>query len=293
MKTIQEVFKQFCKERYEEDKRLHHGRNFNTMQSIYAYTEFFDMEFLGSSFPELTNFSYSLKKGKADFPIKNFSLPFQNIFVHHSGDCYVFLREYAPNIITGTIYGLNYEYGLKKGKLIAIGNLNLPFTIFLSDNYPMVSHPSIVIDYSWIKEEFENPMEEIGSAESDLETILHICTVLNDLLHKTVAVDKPKNPNMYEYYNRKKAPAIKVPQRPIYYVLGEKNENVSNKYSKIRVTGSLEYSYSFHVRGHWRRIDEKTYGKDRNGNYNVAGYTWVNEYMKGEGELVKRIRVIK
>ena len=39
MRTITDVFKQFCKERHEEDK----GRNFNTLQEIYANTEFFDL----------------------------------------------------------------------------------------------------------------------------------------------------------------------------------------------------------------------------------------------------------
>ena len=57
--------------------------------------------------------------------------------------------------------------------------------------------------------------------------------------------------------------------------------------------GNLEYSFAFKVRGHWRHINEGTFGKDRNGNYNVKGYTWVTEYTKGEGELAKRIRVIE
>ena len=118
------------------------------------------------------------------------------------------------------------------------------------------------------------------------------CLTLNELSKKSITVDKPTDTKC-EYYRRKRKPALKVPQRPIYYVLGEKHEDTSKKQAQIKAIGNLEYSFSFHVRGHWRRIGEKTLGKDRNGNYNVKGYTWITEYIKGEGELVKRIRVVE
>ena len=289
MATIQEVFKQFCKERHAEDK----GKNYDLLQEIYANTEFFDMEFLDrpSEF-EPNEFEYSLKKCRADFPIENFSLPFQNIFIHYSGYVYIFLREYAPDILTGTIYNLNYEFEYKNKGFIATGNLNLPFTIFLSDNYPVASRPSVVIDYNCIKGKFENYDEELDSVTDDVDTIMYICKILNDLSHKSVAVDKPVN-TFFEYYRRKRKPTIKIPQRPIYYVLGEKDKDVSAKYKYIQPTGTLEYSYAFKVRGHWRRVGDKTLGKDRNGVYGIKGYTWVTEYTKGEGELAKRLHVIK
>lgn len=288
--TIQDVFKQFCKERHAEDK----GKNHDLLQEIYAGTEFFDMEFLDRSsydFPDF-EFTHSSKICKADFPIENFSLPFQSVFIHCGGDYYMFLREYAPNVITGTLYGLNYESAPKGKKLVVIGNLNVPFTIFLSDNYPMTSHPSVIIDYSWIKGEFESSEEELDSINSDVDTIVGTCLALNDLSHKAVAVDKPAN-NFYEYYRRKRKPTIKIPRRPIYYVLGEKNEDVSVKYRYIQPKGTLEYSYAFKVRGHWRRVGDKTLGKDRNGVYGIKGYTWVIEHIRGEGELSKRLHVVK
>lgn len=284
-RTIQEVFKQFCKERHAEDK----GKNHDLLQSIYASTEFFSMEFLDISIfdSELSNFKSSSEKCSANFPFKNFSLPFQNMFIHYKGDYYIFLREYAPNIITGTIYALNYEFAPKGKKLVAVGNLNCPFTIFLSGD-----NPSVIIDYSGINGKFEDIKEETESNKSDLEIILIICKALNELSHKVVAVDKPVNA-YYEYYRRKRKPTLKIPQRPIYYVLGEKEKDVSAKYKYIQPTGTLEYSYAFRVRGHWRRIGDKTFGKDRNGIYNVHGFTWVTEYTKGEGELAKRIRVVE
>ena len=123
--------------------------------------------------------------------------------------------------------------------------------------------------------------------------VISVCKTLSELSKKSVAVDKPSNPNLCEYYRRKRKPTIKVPQRPRYYILGEKHESVSAKYKYINATGNLEYSFAFKVRGHWRHINEETLGKDRNGNYNVKGYTWVTEYSKAEGELAKRLHVVK
>ncbi len=51
------------------------------------------------------------------------------------------------------------------------------------------------------------------------------------------------------------------------------------------------FSHAWEVVGHWRVCG--TIGKDRNGEYNQIGRTWVNPCTKGSGELVKKIRVIK
>ena len=284
-RTIQDIFKQFCKERHAEDK----GKNYDLLQEVYAQTEFFDMEFLDDTeCAELTNYVHTPNNSRADFPIENFSLPFQSIFVRYDEQCHIFLREYTPDIITGTFYIPECSFKEISKGIEMKGTLNCPFTIHLSNNYPTMSRPSIVIDYSWFS--IDDNDEEI--ATSDLQVIIKVCEVLNELSHKVVAVDKPVNA-YYEYYRRKRKPTLKIPQRPIYYVLGEKEKDVSAKYKYIQPTGTLEYSYAFRVRGHWRRVGDKTFGKDRNGIYNVKGYTWVTEYTKGEGELVKRIRVVE
>lgn len=49
--------------------------------------------------------------------------------------------------------------------------------------------------------------------------------------------------------------------------------------------------YAYEVMGHWRKIN--SIGKDRNGNRTVTGFTWVNPYQKGTGELMKKVRIIK
>lgn len=53
-------------------------------------------------------------------------------------------------------------------------------------------------------------------------------------------------------------------------------------------------NYSYEVMGHWRKLQNiKQIGKDRYGYRNVKGYTWVIPYTKGEGELIKKVRVVK
>ena len=270
-KTIQEIFKQFCKERHTEDK----GRNYDLLQEIYASTEFFD-----TTLYKFTSIPYNFEQWNsktyiATFPIENFSLPFQNNFIKIEEDKALFLREYAPDTLTGTMYIINY---LGKGN-----TLNIPFTIRLKGDTGIIMSDFYV---SMLKDRIARILEDM------FIMVIGNCLTLNELSKKSVAVDKPIN-NFYEYYRRRRKPTLKVPQRPIYYVLGEKEKDVSAKYEYIQPTGTLEYSYAFKVRGHWRHIGDKTLGKDRNGNYNIKGFTWITEYTKGEGELAKRLHIVK
>ena len=271
MATIKEVFAQFCKERHAEDK----GRNYDLLQHVYAHTEFFDTTLYKITGVPLNFEQRDSKTYIATFPIEDFSIPFQNNFIKIDEKICLFLREYAPNILTGTLYTINY---------LGQGNtLNIPFTIRLYET------EGVIIS------DFYEPLLKDRTERILKDTFVMVIgelLALNELSKKAIAVDKPTE-SKCEYYRRKKAPTIKIPQRPIYYILGEKNEDVSPKYKYIQTTGHLEYSFCFSVRGHWRRVGEKTLGKDRNGNYNVHGFTWVTEYTKGEGELAKRIRVIE
>ena len=276
MATVQEIFKQFCKERHAEDK----GRNHDLLQEVYASTEFFDLSLYNFEGEILHGFSKVLNEYVGTFPYADVSLPFQNSFLKLKENIFLYLREYSPEIITGTMYMTNYMCEVPEYANIT-GTINLPFTIRVKDGV-ISSNTNIPL----IKEYMDTLIENV------FKVVIQVCDVLNNLSHKSVAVDKPVN-TFFEYYRRKRKPTLKVPQRPIYYVLGEKGKDVSAKYEYIQPTGTLEYSYAFKVRGHWRRVGEKTLGKDRNGNYNVHGFTWVTEYTKGEGEFAKRIRVIE
>lgn len=52
-------------------------------------------------------------------------------------------------------------------------------------------------------------------------------------------------------------------------------------------------AYAYEVMGHWRKLDDNSVGKDRQGLRGVAGYTWVIPHKRGEGELFKKSRIIK
>lgn len=284
--AIKEVFGKFCKERHAEDK----GKNYDLLQEVYANTEFFDTTLYKLVGIEMTPIRESLK-GNGDlittFPLESFSMPFPNIFIKMEDHKYLFLREYSPEIITGTIYITNFFTEKDIFYRVLGDSINLPFTMQLTEGKG-------VIMGNYIAHSMLKPFLDIRKLlEENFPMVAEGCLILNELSKKAVAVDKPSNPNLCEYYRRKRKPTIKISQRPIYYILGEKHENILSKYKYIRPTGKLEYSYAFRVRGHWRRINEGTLGKDRNGNYNIKGYTWVTEYTKGEGELAKRIRVIE
>ncbi len=56
----------------------------------------------------------------------------------------------------------------------------------------------------------------------------------------------------------------------------------------------IDFSHRFAVRGHWR-IKEGGLGKDRNGDYCINGFTWVNECEKGPEDLplIRKTRVFE
>lgn len=273
---IKEAFKKFTEERHKEDK----GRNHDLLQEIYASTEFFDMSLCNFEGAVLHGFSLVHDEYIGTYTVEDLNLPFQNTWIKLKENIFMFLREYSPEIITGTMYTTNYMCEVPEYANVT-GTLNVPFTIRLKDgiissnlNVPLIKeHVPVLL-------------------ENTFQVAIQVGEVLNNLSKKQVAVDVPTG-TKHEYFRRKRKPTIKVPQRPIYYVLGDKKENVTKKYNSIHSMGRLEYTSSFHVRGHWRTINEKSLGKDRNGNYGIKGYTWVTDYIKGEGELTKRLRVVK
>lgn len=277
--TIKEIFSQFCKERHAEDK----GKNYDLLQEIYANTEFFDMSMQDNTTDKVQEVSIEMERVgntvQCTFKTtEGINLPFQNNFIKCKDNICVFIREYAPNMLTGSVFATP-------------NGLNCPFFINI---YPDQIEMNLTYGSYEDMLKFDEKVFRVANqiAVRLFKVLVIVIMDLNNLSHKAVAVDKPVN-NFYEYYRRKRKPTIKVPQRPIYYVLGEKDKDVSAKYRYIQPTGTLEYSYAFKVRGHWRRVGDKTLGKDRNGVYGIKGYTWVTEHIRGEGELAKRLHVIK
>lgn len=77
--------------------------------------------------------------------------------------------------------------------------------------------------------------------------------------------------------------------RKIVHICNEK------EYLKTKsITGKpIDWSHRWSVRGHWRRIIGL--GKDRNGDYSVANFTWVTDHIRGPEELpfIKKTRFLK
>ena len=281
MQPITEVFKQFCKERHTEDK----GKNFNLLQEVYANTELFDISLYDfSKDTETCKGSKIIKRGNSRaitfITDKEICLPFANNFIKCEKEgSYIFIREYEPEFLTGSMYT---QYKFLKG--------NLPFAIKLFEDKQVVISTDLTPLLKTGSKVIIDHIEEM--TENLFVTIISALSVISNLSNKTVVADTPSTPQT-EYYRRKHAETIKRYNRPIYYVLDKKEETKKVKYNQIESRGHLEFTHSFKVRGFWRRISEKSYGKDRQGNYIVLGYTWVVEHYRGKGELVKKLRVIK
>lgn len=86
---------------------------------------------------------------------------------------------------------------------------------------------------------------------------------------------------------------VKIKYKPsdVIYLSGIRELKKSNPEIIHRIISKPAYAYE--VMGHWRKVDEKTIGKDREGKREVHGYTWVIPHTRGEGELFKKTRILK
>ena len=217
---------------------------------------------------------------------KEFTIPFEVIFCklpNITGIELVFMREYSPMFITGTINTVGEDY-----------DLNSPFNIDL-ENCILKINMTGLYRYANVLRHLRHDEEKIELAMkvgimTMVANIYFALLKLNNLPKHSVATDTPKRA---EYYTRKHGSTIKV-VKPIYYVLDKKEEKNPVSFKRIRPLGNCCFDHSFLVRGHWRRISPNTYGKDRSGAYIVTtGFTWVREHTRGEGDLIKKIRVVK
>ena len=227
---VTEAFKQFCKERHAEDK----GKNYNLLQEVYANTEFFDLSLYDfSKERKQATMSEVITEGDNSlvcFEIdKEINLPFQNNFIKCEQEgSFIFIREYEPNVLTGSLYCISN-----------LLSLNQTFTIVLKE-----TTLTICIETHSILQFFEH--ENKGTIDNIIRNLfigIFACLdTLNNLSKKEVTTDNYSSSSTHaDYYRRKGEPTIKVPSRPIYYVLGDKNENVSHKYSQIKSRGKFPH----------------------------------------------------
>ena len=289
---VTELFKQFCKERHAEDK----GRNYDMLQEVYAKTELFDLSLLPKTAPDMTPFNnsnHTYKGGQleelifTDTTFKNITLPFESQFIRLGkagaiDEVCMHIREYEPFVITGTSYIVSKGF-----------TLNAPYRIDtelgeLRTNLRGIYMYANTLRKIGVTEEGVRQAVE-GMLELTLGQVIYVLNAICNLPKHSVACDTPKHA---DYFTRKHSSTIKV-VKPIYYVLDKKEEKNPVQFKRINPLGHCCFDHSFKVIGHWRRISPYTYGKNRSGEYIVEGMTWVKEHVRGEGDLVKKIRVVK
>lgn len=211
--------------------------------------------------------------------LNDLSLPFKNVLVRTG------IRQ--TNIV-GTLFDLeNYVQISEVSPYVYVGSITCTAE----------GKGSSGVEVDLFKIENGELLFKNNNNESSLEvynvlSIIHraLNTINNLPKHQTYSYT-PKD-SKPEYHRRKGESTIKIVNRPIYYILNKKDD--SNKIRVDHNKGYLKCEYSFLVRGHWRTLhNPKSFGVNRNNERIVQGYTWIKEYMKGEGELIKRVRLVK
>lgn len=210
------------------------------------------------------------------------ALPFESCLVktcqaEDRTSTFVHIMEYSPTQIVGSII-------IRTGMGLAISAFTLDAETLELELKPVKEATS-----GSMAKYYNGMLQQIKTvAYLEISKVLSVFNTMSK--HATLVDTIPKT----EYINYKVGKERKkkvIKNRPIYYILDR--DTYSKGTYKIDPISKLEYSYAFKVRGHWRRIQQGSLGKDRNGVYNTQGYTWVVDYIKGEGELVKRTRVAK
>ena len=125
--------------------------------------------------------------------------------------------------------------------------------------------------------------------------IMNIFKAINQQENKCNYVcyrDSPRIGSGRYVKQEKNAKAIKILDKPVIIVLRDtpKKDKILSKHRFKH--GHIDYSFSFAVRGHYRKLhNPETIGKDRNGDRTIQGYTWVENYIKGNTDLPVRKRV--
>lgn len=259
------------------------------IKETFAKTELFDV----SNIEQSMKIDYIPKQINENLvcPFEEITLPFECCFIKVYDDAEetngLFIKEYSPEYLTGAVFILSRRFKMHT-------QITIPFTIDLN-------RLELIIDSNLIRKELKRKLgydlTDKRNVNSMMETVQFrdvamiislAMKPINKINEYATLVDCTKKP---EYYARKGKSTIKIANRIIYYLLDRKK--YENRQYSIHPITKLEYSHAFAVKGHWRRINENSIGKNRQGLYNVKGHTWVKDYTKGEGELVKKVRMIK
>jgi len=112
--------------------------------------------------------------------------------------------------------------------------------------------------------------------------------LVGELNKKTVKKGSIKTNERLKFKNRNGEKVIRKIKNVIYIGGSAKSNRETERFFEV------DWSYRWEVRGHWRELKPTSIGKDRDGNYNVVGHTWVSDFVKGPEDkpLMKKTRVV-
>ncbi len=195
----------------------------------------------------------------------------------------VYINEITPsNLGIGL---MQLPLGFTPEQYLMMGPVLEPCSFVLNDTQavPIVGTSSTkAIDL--IKEQGVNPEELYGSHV--FEAINQVYQFLKYKTSGKVIVGKDKQKIQLKTTDKKK-----IKFKGISYLSKYCGKVVANNYTG-HTTSPIEWEYSFLVSGHWRNI--AGIGKDREGEYNTEGHTWVIPHKRNKGsEHKENIRIVK
>lgn len=114
--------------------------------------------------------------------------------------------------------------------------------------------------------------------------LMHLGAFINKMKEEDLIMSKVERP-----YQASK----KIYKKLELTYISSKSSFVDDFHSK-RIPSTLEWTYSWITRGHWRKETPGFLGKDRDGIRNQIGRTWVNEAIKNKGlPFINPLRIIK
>lgn len=212
-----------------------------------------------------------------EISLKDFSLPFDKVRLMFETDGYLvnlFLQQTEPNKI----------------KILAVesktphnAELDIALNACLCMNYIQgeVVHPVAMELYgNFFKYKDE---DDVQTAIANSKNVLfHFLHLIHNKNTNIVIEQISKGKHLRQRFGR----SLVNVDRVIH--IRREDETV-----KSITGGRIDFNHRFEVRGHWRKLKyDFSYGKNRQGEKNVKGYTWVIPHERGEGELVKKTRVV-
>jgi hypothetical protein len=127
--------------------------------------------------------------------------------------------------------------------------------------------------------------------EMVIESALSVIRILETINHKSWTVVSNDTPVKVKTRVGRKLTKYKYKPSTVIYVSTKQKFCARHPELSHRIINKPNYAYE--VRGHWRRLQYHQIGKDREGLRGVKGFTWVTPFTKGEGEVMKKVRIVK